>query len=87
MDVFSLLWAPPVFFFSLAFKLAPTRQWRGGARVHRALFVHGLGPLLIKVAPWPTALVPPAERAVSEVEPTMTISVGGLRRPPALSSE
>ena len=29
----------------------------------------------------------PAERAVSEVEPTMTFSFGGLRRPPALSSE
>ena len=35
----------------------------------------------------PTALVLSAERAVSEVEPAMTISVGGLRRPPALSSE
>ena len=29
----------------------------------------------------------PAERAVSEVEPTMTISIGGLPRPSALSSE
>ena len=31
--------------------------------------------------------VVPAEGEVSEVEPTMTFSVGGLRRPPALSSE
>ena len=29
----------------------------------------------------------PAERAVSEVEPAMTFSIGGLRRPPSLSLE
>ena len=32
-------------------------------------------------------VVLPAWKAVSEVEPTMTFSVGGLRRPPALSPE